>query len=183
MGTCSNQPFTSEQKTQIQGMVNATLQGTTSPQITDYVRNYADTQAEEGIGQLQQQYSTFGPAICDSAIDKFTNSTRPPTWASDLVAQYEKGITDQVTSKISLEDIQTKCTAPSPAPACTPGDATKVGGVSCSTDNTCTLTMYDKDTILYIPSNNVVISGDLTVDQQLVASTITGDISSKGNTC
>ena len=63
MGTCSNQPFTSEQKTQIQGMVNATLQGTTSPQITDYVRNYADTQAEEGIGQLQQQYSTFGPAI------------------------------------------------------------------------------------------------------------------------
>ncbi len=185
MGVCSNEPFTSEQKNQIQSMVNAALQGTATPDLTEYVRQYTDQQAKAGIDALNSKYATICPKIAERTVAQFQNNTEPPQWTNGIVKSYNDDIISNVQSSISLDKIQQKCSvAPAPAPSCSVaqlGAAAANQGFRCE-DNTCTLTLFDDNTILYIPSN-VMIDGNLTVDKTLTAQSITGNITSNGNTC
>ena len=183
MGACSNEPFTDEQKNEIQAMVNASLQATATPELTEYVRQYTDQQAKAGIDELNRKYATICPTIAERTVAQFQNNTEPPQWADGIVKGYNDDIVSNVQSSISLDKIQQKCSvAPAPAPSCSVALTSANQGFSCK-DNTCTLSLFDDNTILYIPSNNVLIDGNLTVDKSLTAQSITGNITSKGNTC
>jgi hypothetical protein len=155
-------------------MVNAALQGTATPELQHYVENYADQQAAQGVQDLSTQYSTILPTIVTSAMNKALDNTQMPQWAHDAVAKDQACVTAEVNKLISLATIKQSCSsAPSTAAACTT-DNTQSSALSCDKGtNTCTLTLFGEDTILYIPNNNLVVDGDLTVNQQLTATNIT----------
>ena len=186
MGACHTEPFTSAQQAQIQSMVNTALQGTATPELQRYIENYADKQTALGVQDLSTQYSTIVPTICANAMAKALDNTQMPQWAHDAVATDKADVTKEVNKIITLGTIQQSCTsAPSTAAACTKDD-TQSSALTCDiTNKTCTLSLFGDDTILYIPNNNLIVDGNLTVNKQLTATNITasGTLSGKESSC
>lgn len=173
-GSACQEPtdLTAEQIADVKGLIQNQLafssggENTPLPQLKTYVDNWLVQENKQWTQTLEKQYATLPAEICTDIVTLMYNSTKVPTWGNNAVATYSKSCTTSA-SLPSLNDLTKVCKITSPA-TCTPITAGNNASLICN-KGTCTLSVPDATLVL---PNDTIITGSLTVDQNLTATNL-----------
>jgi hypothetical protein len=146
----------------IQNQLSFSHASTPTPQLTKYVDTYIHNASTAAMNAMSQEYSTFGPQVCDVMVQQMYQSTELPNWADKVIQDYEAKMMLKA-SPPPLHSLMAVCNTMKPATCAEPTTAN--ASLICSKGK-CTLQLLDdkgnqdSDSLLIIP-NNTIITGDL----------------------